>query len=381
MNLLQKYIFRQALRPLLIILSSLAGLALLTQSLSTLDLIVENRQSAGTFLYITVLALPQLIAVILPLAVFMAALYALNRLNIDSELVVTKSVGTGPWSLSSPLIRLATFALILHLLINLLLQPLAFREMRQKLVDIRTDLASQLVVAGQFVTPVPNLTVYAREILPNGQMADVMIRDARGGDENARTYTSKTGIISRQSQSAILTLDDGTIQQLEENGRLNPITFESYQIDLSSILTIDSNFRLKSDDRFLHELVRPDPREFLDRKTKRNLLSDGHSRLATPLYNIALVLLALAFLIRGEFQKMGYGRRIAFCASLGFLIRLSGFGIQAAASGDPAYNILQYLFPAFVIILCAIYLSQKKRANRLFRLPRKKASSKHFVAT
>ena len=227
----------------------------------------------------------------------------------------------------------------------------------------------------------PNLTVYAREILPNGQMADVMIRDARGGDENARTYTSKTGIISRQSQSAILTLDDGTIQQLEENGRLNPITFESYQIDLSSILTIDSNFRLKSDDRFLHELVRPDPREFLDRKTKRNLLSEGHSRLATPLYNIALVLLALAFLIRGEFQKMGYGRRIAFCASLGFLIRLSGFGIQAAASGDPAYNILQYLFPAFVIILCAIYLSQKKRANRLFRLPRKKASSKHFVAT
>lgn len=381
MNLLQKYIFRQALRPLLIILSSLAGLALLTQSLSTLDLIVENRQSAGTFLYITVLALPQLIAVILPLAVFMAALYALNRLNVDSELVVTKSVGTGPWSLSSPLIRLATFALILHLLINLLLQPLAFREMRQKLVDIRTDLASQLVVAGQFVTPVPNLTVYAREILPNGQMADVMIRDARGGDENARTYTSKTGIISRQSQSAILTLDDGTIQQLEENGRLNPITFESYQIDLSSILTIDSNFRLKSDDRFLHELVRPDPREFLDRKTKRNLLSEGHSRLATPLYNIALVLLALAFLIRGEFQKMGYGRRIAFCASLGFLIRLSGFGIQAAASGDPAYNILQYLFPAFVIIFCAIYLSQKKRANRLFRLPRKKASSKHFVAT
>ena len=381
MNLLQKYIFRQALRPLLIILSSLAGLALLTQSLSTLDLIVENRQSAGTFLYITVLALPQLIAIILPLAVFMAALYALNRLNVDSELVVTKSVGTGPWSLSNPLIRLATFALILHLLINLLLQPLAFREMRQKLVDIRTDLASQLVVAGQFVTPVPNLTVYAREILPNGQMADVMIRDARGGDENARTYTSKTGIISRQSQSAILTLDDGTIQQLEENGRLNPITFESYQIDLSSILTIDSNFRLKSDDRFLHELVRPDPREFLDRKTKRNLLSEGHSRLATPLYNIALVLLALAFLIRGEFQKMGYGRRIAFCASLGFLIRLSGFGIQAAASGDPAYNILQYLFPAFVIIFCAIYLSQKKRANRLFRLPRKKASSKHFVAT
>mgnify|MGYP001174592247 CR=1 FL=1 len=33
----------------------------------------------------SVLALPQLIGIILPLAVFMASLYALNRLNGDSE--------------------------------------------------------------------------------------------------------------------------------------------------------------------------------------------------------------------------------------------------------------------------------------------------------
>jgi len=76
MALLQRYFWTQALYPLILSLSALAALALLTQSLQTLDLIVENRQSGLTFLYITVLALPQLISIIMPLAVFMSTLYA-----------------------------------------------------------------------------------------------------------------------------------------------------------------------------------------------------------------------------------------------------------------------------------------------------------------
>jgi len=76
MKLLQRYIFSQAFLPAVLSLSALALLALLTQSLQTLDLIVENRQSAATFFYITFLVLPQLIGIIMPLAVFMAAIYS-----------------------------------------------------------------------------------------------------------------------------------------------------------------------------------------------------------------------------------------------------------------------------------------------------------------
>ena len=50
MPLIQRYLWTQALWPSLLALAALALLALLTQSLQTLDLIVENRQSALTFL-------------------------------------------------------------------------------------------------------------------------------------------------------------------------------------------------------------------------------------------------------------------------------------------------------------------------------------------
>ena len=120
------------------------------------------------------LALPQLISIIMPLAVFMSTLYALNRLNMDSEMVVAKASGFSPWQIASPALRLGMYALIAHLILNLVIQPFAFSQMRGEILKVRTDIASQMVRAGEFVTPTAGLTVYAREIAPDGAMKDVI---------------------------------------------------------------------------------------------------------------------------------------------------------------------------------------------------------------
>ena len=224
MTLLQRYLWRQALWPLLIALSALSVLALLTQSLSTIDLIVENRQSALTFLKVTVMALPQLIAIILPLAVFMAVLYALNRLNVDSELVVAKATGLSPRQIASPILRLATYAMIVHFIFNLLLQPLSFRNMRETLLQVRTDIASQILRPGEFITPTQGLTVYAREILSSGDMADVLIYDERSRVDPL-THSARIGRIIREGEQTLLALSDGNIQTLTANGTLDPVSY------------------------------------------------------------------------------------------------------------------------------------------------------------
>jgi len=374
-TLLQRYFWTQALWPLLLCLSALAALALLTQSLQTLDLIVENRQSALTFLYITVLALPQLIAIIMPLAVFMAVLYALNRLNNDSEMVVAKASGVSPWQIASPAIRLGAYAMIAHLILNLWVQPYAFRQMRGEILKVRTDIASQMVRAGEFVTPTLGLTVYAREISPDGGLEDVLIYDER--DEDVETmHTAKSGFLTRSNQSARLTLQNGNVQQKFPDGTFDLVAFENYQIDLSDILAIDSVLRLKKSDRYLHELLKPNPREYADRKFKQALAAEGHSRLATPLYNLALVMLALCFMIRGEHQRLGYGRRIAICAAMGFLFRLSGFGISSAAEASSVLNYVQYAIPGVLCLVCALYLLRRKRMRGLRQMLRRHSKGK-----
>ena len=377
MTLLQRYFWTQALWPLVLSLTALASLALLTQSLQTLDLIVENRQSALTFLYITILALPQLIAIIMPLAVFMAVLYAFNRLNSDSELVVAKASGVSPWQISSPAMRLGVFAMIIHLILNLWVQPFSFREMRGEILKVRTDIASQMVRAGEFVTPTAGLTVFAREILPDGAMKDVLIYDERDLDVETM-HTAKAGFLIRNENTAHLTLENGNVQQKFSNGTFDLVAFEHYQIDLSGILAFDSVLRLKTSDKYLHELLRPDAREYVTQKHRKVMAAEGHSRLATPLYNLALVMLALCFMIRGQHQKLGYGRRIAICAAMGFVFRLSGFGLTSAAEANPMVNSVQYAVPLLVILFCGAFLLRRKRMRGFKNLFRKSNNSKNY---
>lgn len=369
MKLVQRYFLRQALTPLLLSLGALSLLALLTQSLSTIDLIIENRQSALTFIYITVLALPQLFGIIMPLAVFMAMLYALNRLNVDSELVVTKASGFSPWQITSPALRIATYALIAHLLINLFIQPLTFREMRKALLEVRTDIASRLVRAGEFSQPTPGLTIYASEILPSGRMKGVMIYDERSA-ETPITYFADQGNISTVDGKTTFTLHDGNLHFINENGAMDITNFESNTYDMTQLLAIDPVLRLKSSDRFLHELFTPSPNEYAHPRWEDEFKAEGHARLSSPLYNIALVLLALSFLARGEHQKLGYGRKIAIAAALGFTIRLSGFAVASAAEDESALNILQYIVPLSVSIVCLWYLLNRRRAGNIFKVSR-----------
>ncbi|MBL4766242.1 MAG: LptF/LptG family permease [Rhodobacteraceae bacterium] len=368
MKLIQKYFLRQTLTPLLLALGSLSLLALLTQSLSTIDLIIENRQSALTFLYITVLTLPQLFSIIMPLAVFMAMIYALNRLNVDSELVVTKASGFSPWQIASPALRLASYALIVHLIINLFVQPFSFRQMRKALLDVRADVASRMVRPGEFNNPAPGLTLYASEILPSGRMKDVLIYDERS-IETPMTYMAHEGLISSVNGRTSFTLFQGSIHYVNKNGTMDITDFEQTTQDLTDIMAVDIVLRLKTSDRYLYELFYPDPDDYVEPKRRDEFRAEAHSRLSTPLYNVALVLLALAFLIRGEHQKLGYTRRIAVVAALGFIARLIGFGLASGAESNPALNIAQYCLPLGISVVAIWYLLHPRRAQTIFHIP------------
>jgi len=362
MKLLQRYIFSQALTPAILSLSALTLLALLTQSLQTLDLIVENRQSARTFFHITILALPQLIGIILPLAVFMAAIYALNRMTNDSELIVAKATGVSPWAMGTPILRLGVYALILHLLINLFIQPLSFRQMRTEILKVKTDIASQMVQPGEFVTPTPKLTVYAREISANGELSNVMIHDGRD-KENTATHFAQRGHLLRSETITSLILFNGSVQTPLADGGLDVIKFDTYQLDFSDVMALDNVLRLKSSDKFLHELLRPNPIDYITQKSRKEMAAEGHARLATPIWNVTLILLVLAFILRGQHSKLGNGRKIALCAVTGFTLRLMGFALASSAEGNTALNVLQYILPLFVALVCLAYIANRKRVR------------------
>src|SRR5579864_3681333 len=123
MGLLDRYLFRQLLGPTVLAAISLGLIGLLSQSLTALDIIVKQGQSALTLAWITALAGPQLLATVLPVALFVAGLIALNRLHTEQEIVVCFASGMSRWKVIAPAMRLATLAALFTLFVNLWVAP------------------------------------------------------------------------------------------------------------------------------------------------------------------------------------------------------------------------------------------------------------------
>ena len=138
MRLIDRYLLRQLVAPTLWAIVAATGLALLSTSLTQLDLIVSGGQNALVFLKATALAMPQLINMVLPVSVFVAALITLNRLQTDQELVVCFAGGMSRWRVIAPALRLAAVLALASLVINLWIQPASHRAMREVLFEVRT---------------------------------------------------------------------------------------------------------------------------------------------------------------------------------------------------------------------------------------------------
>lgn len=344
MKLIERYLFRQLLGPVTLAVLSLTGVALLSQSLSALDIIVDNGQSAGTFIKITLLALPQLLSMILPIAMFVACLVALNRLQIEQELVVCFAGGMSRWRVIAPAMRLAAYAVLLSLVLNLWLHPLSAKAMRAELFKVRTDLASTLVQEGRFTQPAPGLTVYAKTVASQGLLKNLFVHQEEA-DGAATTFTAKEGRIAQRKGQPVLIMTDGSQQSFSKTGVLQFLAFQENVFDLSPFVRNDEVLHYKVADRYLHELFFPDLTQVWEQQNRKKMLAEGHSRLASPLYNVAFVMLALAAVLGGSFSRIGYGRRIAGIAAVAIFVRVLGFAVQSACGSQPWLNILQYAVP------------------------------------
>ena len=129
MNTIGRYIFRIVAGAFVISLTVLTGVVWVTQALREIDLLTTKGQTLWLFLYMTVLALPALIMVIGPVALFIACVYALNRINADSELVVVNAAGASPWVIYKPFVILGVIVTLLTGSISLIVMPESARSL------------------------------------------------------------------------------------------------------------------------------------------------------------------------------------------------------------------------------------------------------------
>ncbi|HTX48617.1 MAG TPA: LPS export ABC transporter permease LptF [Caulobacteraceae bacterium] len=368
MRLIDRYLFQQLLGPTLLATVALTGVAILTSSLSALDILVNDRQSILIFLEITVLATPQILAMVLPMAVFVAGLVALNRLQTEQEIVICFAGGMSRWRVASPAIRLAAIVAVVTLVLNLWVQPLCFRQMRTVLTAVRSDIATSMIRPGEFTHPSNGLTVFAQSMDDDGLIHNLFI-DHASDHGSSSTLMASEGRIFKHNGVPFLVLKHGSNQQFSKTGALQVLSFDEYPLDLRPFLSLDPQVTYQPSDRYLHELFFPDLTRSWEQRNYKRLIAEGNARLATPLYNLAFSALALAAVLGGSFSRLGYQTRIYVAAGAATVVRVLGFVIGAACEGDPRLNALQYALPLICFLVGMLIVLRQHPARGRKRAP------------
>ena len=144
-------------------------------------------------------------------------------------------------------------------------------------------------------------------------------------------------------------MEDGTIQKLDyETNKSEILNFDNYVFNLTETQKNSDKSRWKARERYLHELLNPDPEEEPDFNDLEKYRTEIHQRLTYPLLSIIFSILALAFILRGSFSRHGNILNIVFAAATSvtflILVMISYSMIESTPQMTPFLYLLFILF-------------------------------------
>jgi lipopolysaccharide export system permease protein len=334
MTLFGRYMFRQVTNAFLVILLTLTLVVWLATALKELNLITSQGQGILLFLEMTMLSLPSLMALIAPNAMLMAALYTLDRMNGDSELIVMTASGAPVWRIGAPLLALASLVSLAILLANLFVTPASMRALRDLVTQVRADLISQVLQPGRFSSPEKGLTFHIRDRSLNGDLLGLLVHDSRDSSQ-VMSYLAERGRIITNDEGSYLVMLDGYVQRFrsgddeKKEKDVQMVAFDQNMLDLSEFSPKDKSGKdIRPREMYLGDLLNPDLTDKAIQREYGQIRSELHDRFATPLYPLVFTFVAIAFL--GHARTTREARWAQIIAAFGIAVGLRVAGLTAS---------------------------------------------------
>ncbi len=344
MKTLDRYILRQLLLAFGFFALVFTGVVWLTQAVRLIDTVVSSRQSIAVFGEFSLLVLPQVFLIVLPLAGIGATLYAANRLYVESELVVMMSAGHGPMGLLRPVAIFGMLLLIGMGIVTTQLVPFGYRQLAERTAELQSDLVSGLMVERQFIHPAAGLTLFITDGTRSGEMSGIFLHDQRDPIQPV-TYSAERAVLLRDEDSARLIMLDGVaLGSRADRQQINTVRFDQFVFDLSELLEPGRARNPRPAEYGVAALLNPTA-EMLQRGnyTRGSYVAEGHFKLVLPLLAMLYPLIALTTVLTGSFRRGGFGRRVIAAIAVAVVLYAMTFVGRTRAQADPALWPLMYV--------------------------------------
>ncbi|XVN43470.1 MAG: LptF/LptG family permease [Candidatus Rickettsia vulgarisii] len=350
MLIYKRYIIKNIIPSLIIIIFSMTTLVWITQILKFLYLI-DKGIKISHFFNLIILVLPSLLFILTPLATTIAIIYTYLHLSEKRQIIILQNLGLNNFKLATPALLVAIIITLFSYYISASLLPLSYNKLKTYLNFMKNNYTSTLLTEKIFNKISKDVTVYFDSKLANDTMLGIIIFDNRKSDNQAIVFAA-SGNIKTYSDVSIFELDHGTRQAYDHNNNLTNLNFDSLVIELANNVDNSSitNNRREINEYYIHELLNPD--NTVDEQRKTKLIAEGHQRLIWPMYNFILVLVSLSIFLRQPYNKKSHAKQILVTVSLVTIITYLHFTLQNYASKN-----LIYIFACYANIVCAIILS------------------------
>ena len=238
MKILDRYLVREIVPPLLLALVGLTFVLMLPPIMQNLAQLIAKGVAWRVVLRVLSTLLPQALSVTIPMALLYGILFGLGRLSADREFVALQACGVSVFRILRPIALLATVAAAATAYETIVALPDANQTFREVTFNIVASGAESDIKPRVFYQNFPNRVVYARDIDRAGSWREVFLADA-SKPEQTTVYVAARGrlIIDREKQTVTLLLEQGAWHTTFVK---KPEQYEGYSFD-RLMLDMDAN--------------------------------------------------------------------------------------------------------------------------------------------
>lgn len=336
------------------------------------DRLIADGHSAGVFLEFSVLALPNVVRLVLPIAAFAAAVWVINRMRNESELVIAQATGLSPLRGARAVIIFGAICAAITLTLTHVLAPVAEGRLEARDDQIAQNVTASLLNPGQFIHPGDGVTLFIDEITSDGALRQVFLSDRRNPKQQT-TYNADRAILASREGATFLVLFDGLSQRLDrETTRLATTFFEEYTVRVDSGGDGAGRVRLSSLPTF--EILRDvESAAAATRVAPRKIAMEVAERTAQGLQSFVAPILGFAAMMLGGFSRFSAWRQIT-----GAIVALVLYELAYRLTLDAALNeaapAWAVLLPSAVFAVLALACLRLAGRGRIGRRPRRLAT-------
>ena len=337
------------------------------QAVNYLDFVIEDGHGFLVYFNFTLLSFPKILSRIYPFAVFLAFSYILIKYEEKNELIIFWNFGIKKIHFINFFIKFSLFFVILSLLLNALIAPMAQDKARSFIRLSNLDFFESVLKPKKFVDVVQDLTIYYERKNENGELENIFLNDKSSPNES-QTTIAKTGKFEMRGNKKILILYNGKTMN-NVNKKTSEFNFSKTDFNISNFsahtITQQKTQETSTQDLILCLLVINNFKKDLDSKIKNaikncsmknmeNVYREIYSRLIKPIYIIFLIALSLLLILKSKSDHAfrAYKLRVY---SLGFLFIIFLESTSKFISTDLIQNLFLLILPFILILIIYFY--------------------------